>query len=141
MSVSHTGRTPSAPGREPVVVVAVEHHGGVAIDAEAPGERGELVGAGDVAAHRLDEVGVPRDVLGIRDMPALEHARLHADLDDPEILGVEILLQPLGGDERAAVRRALLRGFGGRLLGRGRGGGQEDGGGDGEQEGGFAQHG
>ena len=91
---------PGAPGGEPVVVVAVEDDRGVLVDAELAQQRLEFLLRGDVALHRVDQVGVPDDVLRARNVAALEQARLDADLDDADLRVGEVLLQPVGGDER-----------------------------------------
>ena len=85
---------PGAPGGEPVVVVAVENDRGVLVDAELAHQRLEFLLRGDVAPHRIDQVGVPDDVLRARNVAALEQAGLDADLDNADLGIGEIFSSP-----------------------------------------------
>ena len=64
---------------------------------------------GDVTPDRIDEVGVPNQVLRVWNVTALEESGLDAYFHDPNLRIVQILLKPFAADERP-----------GRRLGRGR---------------------
>lgn len=114
--VAEQGEHPEGVRRPPVVLVAVDHDGGAAADALAAEELGEGGTVDVVALHRVVEVGVPVDLHGARDVPRLVEQDVLVGLDDHQVggagPGVELLLQPLGGDEALRVR------VGGELLGR-----------------------
>src|SRR5690606_29458882 len=97
------------PCGEPVVVVAVKNDCRVSIDAEFLDEVLELLLRSDVAANGIDEVGMPDHVLRAGDMTTFKDAGFDADLDDPPLRGIQILLKPFACDERSCGCACLRR--------------------------------
>ena len=86
-------------GREPVVVAAVEHDRVVVGDARANEQRLELRLADEVPADLVLQVGRPVELDGARDVALVVGGGVLVDLDEDDPGVVEMLLDPLGGDE------------------------------------------
>ncbi|MNW57327.1 hypothetical protein D3C74_351230 [compost metagenome] len=96
----------------PVVLVAVQDDRGVARDALGAQELGEALAVEVVAQVGVVEVGVPVDLDRARDVPGLVEQHVLVGLDDDHVLVVQVLGEPVRGDEAVGV------GVGGDLLGR-----------------------
>ena len=94
---------PEGVRRPPVEVVAVEHDGGVAADPVARAQVGEPLAVDVVAGHRVVEVEVPVDLDGAGDVPGVVEQHVLVGLDHHEAGVVQVLGQPLGGDEQLGV--------------------------------------
>ena len=101
---------PVGVGGEPVVVAAVEHDGVVVGDAALGEQRLELRLVDEVAADLVLEVGGPVELDGALDVALVVGGGVLVDLDEDDAVGVEVVLDPLGGDER------VLAAHGGVLL-------------------------
>ena len=101
---------PVGVGGEPVVVAAVEHDGVVVGDAALGEQRLELLLVDEVAADLVLEVGRPVELDGALDVALVVGGGVLVDLDEDDAVGVEVVLDPLGGDER------VLAAHGGVLL-------------------------
>ena len=84
---------------EPVVVAAVEDDGVVVGDALVGQQLGELLLVDEVALDRILEVGLPVQLHGAGDVPAVVGAGVLVDLDEDGVGRVEIALGPVGGDQ------------------------------------------
>ena len=91
---------PVGVGGEPVVVAAVEHDGVVVGDAALGEQRLELLLVDEVAADLVLEVGGPVELDGSPDVALVVGGGVLVDLDEDDAVGVEVVLDPLGGDER-----------------------------------------
>jgi hypothetical protein len=87
---------PRAPGGEPVVVVAVEDDRRVFGDAGIAQRLLERLARGDVALDRIDELGVPVEMDGARNVAALV---------DAGVFDACRYLDPLGGEADRYRRR------------------------------------
>src|SRR5690606_10388957 len=61
----------------------------------------EVLFGRDVAADRIDEIGMPADVHGARNMAALVNAGIDAHLEYADLRIVEVLLEPVGRYQRS----------------------------------------
>lgn len=84
---------------EPVVVAAVEDHGVVVGDAAVGQQLGELLLIDEVALDRVLQVGLPVQLHGTGDVPAVVGAGVLVDLDEDDACSIEIALGPVGGDQ------------------------------------------
>ena len=90
---------PVRPGREPVVVVAVEHDGGVVVDAGGAQERLQLLAADEVAPDRIGQLALPVDAGRARQVAGVVGIGVDVDLEEADLRVVEVLAGPVGGDE------------------------------------------
>src|SRR5690606_38757452 len=93
-------------GCPPVVLVAVEDHRRLRRDAEAARELRELLRIEVVARERVVQVGVAGDGQCTGDVPGVVEEKVLNALQDPEPLVVQVLRDPLRGDECLRVRIA-----------------------------------
>ena len=98
---------PGAPGRKPVVGIAIKHDGGVVAHATLGEQLLKRLLADNVAAHLVIQIVVPGEVDRTRNMRPLIQPRVHAHLDHPHIGPLQVGSQPFGADQRA--RRHRLR--------------------------------
>ena len=98
---------PVGVGGEPVVVAAVEHHGVVVGDALGAQQRLELLLVDEVAAHLVLEVGRPVELDGSLDVALVVGRGVLVDLDEDDLVVVEVVLDPLGGDERVLAAHVV----------------------------------
>ena len=84
---------------EPVVVAAVEDHGVVVGDAAVGQQLGELLLVDEVALDRVLQIGLPVQLDGAGDVPAVVGAGVLVDLDEDDVGRVEIALGPVSGDQ------------------------------------------
>ena len=91
---------PVGVGGEPVVVAAVEHDGVVVGDAALGQQRLELLLVDEVAADLVLQVGGPVELDGAPDVALVVGRGVLVDLDQDDLRVVEVVLDPLGGDER-----------------------------------------
>jgi hypothetical protein len=93
---------PVGVGGEPVVVAAIEHHRVVVADAALGEQRLELLLVDEVATDLVLQVGGPVELDGALDVALVVGGGVLVDLDKDDAGGVEVVLDPLGGDERAS---------------------------------------
>ena len=86
-------------GGEPVVVAAVEDHGVVVGDAAVAEQLGELLGVDEVAPDGVLQIGTPVQLDRAGDVAVVVGAGVLVDLDEDDVVGVEIALGPVGGDQ------------------------------------------
>ena len=97
-------RLPVGPGREPVVVVAVQHDRGVVVHAGGTQQVLELLAAHEVAAHGVGELRLPVHAGGAGQMTGVVGVGVDVDLQEPDGRVVEMVPGPVGGDERSGTR-------------------------------------
>jgi hypothetical protein len=97
--VAEQPELPVGPGREPVVVVAVEHDRRVRADARLGEELAEVLARGDVAADPVGELARPVPADGARNVALLVGGRVDVDLDEADVRVVEMGLGPVGVDK------------------------------------------
>ena len=108
---------PVGVGGEPVVVAAVEDDGVVVGDA-ALGQQGlEALLVDEVAADRVLEVRGPVELDGALDVALVVGGGVLVDLDEDDAVGVEVVLDPLGGDERVLAAHGWCAPCGGEQSG------------------------
>ena len=90
---------PVGPGREPVVVVAVQDDVRLGPDARLRQQRREVLAARDVAAQPIGQLARPVPADGARQVALLVRRGVDVDLDEADVRVVEVLLRPLRGDE------------------------------------------
>ena len=90
---------PVGVGGEPVVVAAVEDHGVVVGDTPVAEQLGELLGVDEVAPDRVLQIGTPVQLHCAGDVAAVVGAGVFVDLDEDDVVGIEIALGPVGGDQ------------------------------------------
>ena len=86
-------------GGEPVVVAAVEDHGVVVGDTPVGQQLGELLGVDEVTSDRVLQIGTPVQLHRAGDVAAVVGAGVFVDLDEDDVVGIEIALGPVGGDQ------------------------------------------
>ncbi len=110
---------PECPRGEPVVVVAVEHHGGVVVDARTTEQLFEPAGRHDVADDGVAELGGPVPAARVGYMTLGVRAGVDIDLHDPNIRVGMVLQDPLGAHDhfgRARTPVTFGNPFGADLL-------------------------
>jgi hypothetical protein len=90
---------PVGVGGEPVVVAAVQHDGVVVADALGRQQGLELLLVDEVAADLVLQLGLPIDLDGALDVPTVVGRGVFVDLDEHRVIGVEVLLGPIGRNE------------------------------------------
>jgi len=90
---------PVGPGREPVVVVAVQHDLRVVVDPRLPQERLEILAAGEVAADRVRQLAGPVDRHGPGEVAGLVRAGVDVDLQEADVRVVEVVAGPVDVDQ------------------------------------------
>ncbi len=90
---------PVGVGGEPVVVAAVEDHGVVVGDTAVAQQLGELLGVDEVTPDGVLQIGTPVQLHGPGDVAAVVGAGVLVDLDEDDVIGIEIALGPVGGDQ------------------------------------------
>src|SRR5262249_27162200 len=93
-------RLPKSPGREPVVVVAVNYQSGIAGDSRTRHEIFELFLGEDVPSDRIGKLGVPGPRDGIRDMAFIVGLCVHVHFHNLHLRVCEMVLAPIGRDQR-----------------------------------------
>ena len=86
-------------GGEPVVVAAVQDHGVVVGDAAVAEQLGELLGVDEVAPDGVLQIGTPVQLYCAGDVTVVVSADVFVDLDEDDVVGIEIALGPVGGDQ------------------------------------------
>ncbi len=86
-------------GGEPVVVAAVENDGVVVGDAAIAEQLGELLGVDEVTTDRVLQIGTPVQLHRAGDVAVVVGAGVFVDLDEDHVVGIEIALGPVGGDQ------------------------------------------
>ena len=104
---------PVGVGGEPVVVAAVEHDGVVVGDAPLGQQRLELLLVDEVAADLVLQVGLPVELDRALDVALVVGRGVLVDLDQDDAGGVEVVLHPLGGDERVVAGHVWCLSVGG----------------------------
>ena len=90
---------PVGVGGEPVVVAAVQHDGVVVGDALLGQQRLELLLVDEVTTDLVLQVGGPVELDGALDVALVVRRGVLVDLDQDDAVVLEVLLDPLGGDE------------------------------------------
>ena len=85
---------PVRPGREPVVVVAVQDDRRVRADARFGQQRAEVLAAGDVAADPVGQLARPVPADGARQVALLVGGRVDVDLDEADVRVGQVGLAP-----------------------------------------------
>ncbi len=99
---------PVGVGGEPVVVAAVEHDGVVVADALLRQQLLELLLVDEVAADLVLQFGLPVQLDGAGDVAAVVGGGVFVDLDEHDPVGVQVLLGPVGRDERVCAAHVVL---------------------------------
>src|SRR5262249_40982766 len=94
---------PEAVGGEPVARVTVDDDGVRVLDARLRVELLEVLLRNDVALQLILELGGPVPAHGAGDVAGGIQLRVDVDLHDPDVGGLEVLLQPVDGDEDLGV--------------------------------------
>ena len=102
--VAEQPEDPQRVRRPPVVLVAVDHHGGVAADALGAHQPGEPGAVDVVAGDLVVELGVPVDLDRAGDVPGVVEQHVLVALDDDQPRVAEVFREPAGGDEPFRVR-------------------------------------
>ena len=76
---------PVRPGREPVVVVAVQHDRRVRPDPDSRQQLAEVLATGDVAADPVGQLAGPVPADGTREVALLVRGRVDVDLDEADL--------------------------------------------------------
>ena len=92
---------------EPVVVAAVQHHGAVVGDTAVGEQRLELLLVDEVTAHLVLQVRGPVELDRSPDVALVVRRGVLVDLDQHHLRVVEVLLHPLGGDERVVAAHVI----------------------------------
>src|SRR6266850_533725 len=94
---------PEGVGGEPIVVIAVKKNGGVVGNAGSAEQLFERGLVDQIAADVVLELGLPVPADSAGDMALIVGGGVHVDFDEAEIGRIQILREPIGGNENFGV--------------------------------------